>query len=57
MQKKPKANQVLGIMPETERDRRAEGDCETLVRAIEIRKDPKRLKAALKEATLKTQDK
>ena len=50
MAKTTKANGVIGVAPESERDWRAEGDCDTLMRAIEIRKDPKRLKAALKIA-------
>lgn len=50
MAKKSKANRVIGITAETERDWRAEGDCDTLMRAIEIRNDPKRLKTALKVA-------
>jgi len=50
MAKKAKANRLVGIAAESERDYRAEGDCDTLMRAIEIRKDSKRLKAALKIA-------
>ena len=50
MAKTTKANRVMGISPESERDWRAEGDCDTLMRAIEIRKDPKRLKAAIRVA-------
>lgn len=46
MAKKSKANRVVGIMPATERKWQAEDDLRTLVRAAEIRKDPKRFKAA-----------
>jgi len=64
--KKTKSNQIIGVASGTERDWRAEGDCDTLMRAIEIRKDPKRLKAAIRiakerlaqtQAVLKTQSK
>jgi hypothetical protein len=47
---KSKSNRVVGVSPEQERDWRAEADCDTLMRTIEIRKDPKRLKAALRVA-------
>jgi len=66
MAKKAKANRVMGIAPQTDRDWQAESDCDTLMRAIEIRKDPKRLKAAHRiakermaqmESVIKKQDK
>lgn len=47
MAKKTKANAVVGMMSAKERDWQAEGDCDTLMRAIEIRRDPKRLKKAI----------
>jgi len=50
MAKKTKANRVMGISAQSDRDWRAEGDCDTLMRAIEIREDPKRLKAAIRVA-------
>jgi hypothetical protein len=50
MASKSKANRVMGIAPATERDWQAEGDCDTLMRACEIKKDPKRLKAAQRVA-------
>lgn len=50
MAKKTKANAVVGMMPQKERDWQAEGDTDTLMRAIEIRRDPKRLKAAIRIA-------
>lgn len=46
MRKKSKANRVVGVAPAGERDWQAEGDCDTLMRAAEIRKDAKRMKAA-----------
>ena len=50
MASKSKVNRVVGISPAQERDWRAEGDCDTLMRACEIKKDPKRLKAAQRVA-------
>jgi len=50
MAKKAKANRVVGVAAQSERDWQAEGDCDTLMRAIEIRKDPRRLKAAIRIA-------
>lgn len=47
---KSKVNRAVGISPGYERDWQAEGDCDTLMRACEIRKDPKRLKAAKRVA-------
>jgi len=50
MMAKTKANRVVGISAAKERDWQAEGDCDTLMRAIEIRREPKRLKAAIRIA-------
>lgn len=50
MAKKTKSNQIIGVSPAKERDWQAEGDTDTLMRAIEIRRDPKRLKAAIRIA-------
>lgn len=47
MAKKTKSNQIIGVSPAKERDWQAEGDTDTLMRAIEIRRDPKRLKKAI----------
>jgi len=50
MAKKSKSDRAMGILPAKERDWQAEGDCDTLMRAIEIRREPKRLKAAIRIA-------
>lgn len=47
---KSKSNRIAGVMAASERDFQAEDDVRTLMRAREIRQDPKRLKRAQEHA-------